>query len=752
MKTRQFALVLFGGITAISSAAIAGQPVHGRVSDAGTVAPVGGATVRIQGRPGHATSNKEGEFTLANVPPGTWTLEVSKPPFTATTDTVVVEGDHPPDPVELLLIGEVDTLKLVEPMKPHPTPPGGVEVIREEIQRIPGTRGDMLTAVQSLPGIANTGTFTPFSSGVIIRGSDPSDARILVDGFEIPLLYHFGAVQSIIPTEMIQGIQYAPGGFGTENGRASSGVIEVQSRPGTDKLGGFAELSFINGAVMLHGPIGDPSNHATFAVSFRRSVVDALVPAVLGKDSGLQFSVLPRYYDWQARADWQPRDRWHLSLFVFGTDDRTVFAMTPKSDTGDPLLSGNIGTRTDFNRAIASVAYQGERFKNRAAMSLDLTKFSFDMSTDRHLHLRNEGMSFRDEAQLILTPWLTLRGGAESITQLANLDEKMPRPQREGDPAAMSFTYDPIVARTMTATLPTVAGWASADVALGRRAALVGGLRYDGFLRNNAHVVQPRAELKVFAGKNTFRAAGGLYSRPPYWEDEITQTNLQPERAWQSSLGWERELLPGLTLQTTGFYTRRSNLIMFGGTTRETATGNDVYTNGGTGQTYGGELMLTARGPHHFGWVAYTLSRSTRQDGAGAATRLFDFDQTHNLVIVGSRRFGKDDHWQIGGRFQFTTGKPYTPVMGAHYMTDLGRYEPQWGAVNSQRMEPMHQLDLRLDRLWQFKDWRLSAYLDVQNVYSHAAVMDYRYNDDYTQKTSVKTLPILPSIGVRAEF
>jgi outer membrane receptor protein involved in Fe transport len=604
--------------------------------------------------------------------------------------------------------------------------------------------------VQSLPGIANTGTFTPFSSGLIIRGSDPSDARILVDGFEIPLLYHFGAVQSIIPTEMIEGIKYAPGGFGAENGRASSGIIEVNSRPGSDKLGGSAELSFINGAVALHGPIGG-SHQATFSLSFRRSVVDALVPAVLPKSSGLEFSVLPRYYDWQARVDWQPADRWHLALFFFGTDDSTAFALDRK-DTGDPLLTGNFGTSTSFNRAIASATFQAPAFKNRAAVSLDLTRFAFTMSTDRHLKLRNEGVAFRDEAQLALGRRLTLRGGAEAIGQFASLDEKMPRPSREGDPAAMNFTYDPIVTRDLQVALPTVAGWASADVVLGEKASLVTGLRYDGFLRNSAHVLQPRAELKVWLGKNTLRASGGLYSRPPYWEDEIVQASLKPEKAWQSAVGWERELLPGLTLQTTAFYNYRTNLIMFGQQTRTNAVGDDVYTNEGTGKTYGAELMVSTRGPHHFAWLAYTLSRSQRQDGAGAPERLFDFDQTHNLVLVGSRRFGKEDRWQIGGRFQFTTGKPYTPVLGATPMSDIGRYQPLFGALNSRRMEPMHQLDLRIDRFWQLQTWRLSAYLDVQNVYMHATVMDYRYNNDYTQKTAIKTLPILPSIGLRGEF
>jgi hypothetical protein len=85
-------------------------------------------------------------------------------------------------------------------------------------------------------------------------------------------------------------------------------------------------------------------------------------------------------------------------------------------------------------------------------------------------------------------------------------------------------------------------------------------------------------------------------------------------------------------------------------------------------------------------------------------------------------------------------------------MADLQRYQPIYAPVNSSRMEAMHQLDLRLDHWWKFQHWKLSTYLDVQNVYYHASTMDYRYNQDYTKKNEVRTLPILPSFGVRGEF
>jgi hypothetical protein len=735
-----------------SSAAVAGPldgRIEGRVIDATSGEPIAGATVKIQGRKASATSDRYGRFRFENQPEGTWVVEVSKPPFISTSDTVVLAAGQPPPPVELVLIGEdnVASVSVVEIPKRESPAPGGTALVRDEIQKMPGTRGDFLASLQSLPGIANTGTFTPFSSGVIIRGSDPSDARILVDGFEIPLLYHFGAVQAILPTEMIDQVVYAPGGFGAEHGRASAGVIEVKSRSGASRLGGFAELSFVNGAMFLQGPIG---KHATFALSLRRSVVDALLPAVLPKGTDLSFSVLPRYYDWQARVDWQPRDRWKLALFYFGTDDSTSFA-TGKPNESDPALSGSFDNRTHFDRLIASASYEGPRFKNRVALSADLTRFSFAMSSDRHLKLNNQGLTVREEAELPLGSRVTLRGGAEAMGQLVGFDRKMPRPQREGDPSILNFTYDKIVEEKEQVVLPTLAAWTSAEVRMGEAVTATGGLRYDGFLRNGAHLVQPRLEVKVALGKNTVRASGGLYSRPPYWEDEVVQSNLRAETAWQSALGVERELFPGLTGQATGFYTHRSNLIMFDGTTR-TAAGDSGYVNQGSGRTYGGELLLTWRGKHHFAWLAYTLSRSLRQDGPGATERLFDFDQTHNLVLVGSRSFGKNDQWQVGGRFQFTTGKPYTPVVGSVFMADLQRYQPVFAPVNSTRMAPMHQLDLRLDHWWQFDSWRLSAYLDVQNVYFHPSTLDYRYSADFKQKTAVQTLPILPSFGIRGEF
>jgi hypothetical protein len=57
-----------------------------------------------------------------------------------------------------------------------------------------------------------------------------------------------------------------------------------------------------------------------------------------------------------------------------------------------------------------------------------------------------------------------------------------------------------------------------------------------------------------------------------------------------------------------------------------------------------------------------------------------------------------------------------------------------------------------VDKSWQLRRWKMSTYLDVQNVYNHAADEAYVYNYNFSQKAYQTGLPIIPSLGVRGEF
>ncbi len=731
--------------------------VTGRVVDLIRGTTVAGAKVTVVETGATTTSNRQGIFEFATLPPGTATLRASSPRFEALDTPVTIGPDgHVSELVEIGIFDQIESVSVTTIVPRERPAPGGAQISREEITVVPGSRGDVLSAVQSLPGMAQTGTFN-LAGGLVIRGSAPSDSRVFVDGVEVPIIFHFFNLQSILPSEMIDDVIYAPGGFGVEYGRASGGVVEVLTRRPKSQYHGTAEMSFINAGGFVQGPLLGP-NHAgrydpVFALGFRRSFIDALLPLALKGNKDLSFTALPRYYDYQARVDWQITDGWRLGFFLFGIDD--LFKLTSNADSAaDPSLTGStFVNETAFLRAITSATYESERVFSRTTASGMHGRFIFEAGPDRYLRFDGPGAALRNETRIHVTPRLLVRTGGEAERWWFNSHVKFPRPPREGDPQNPNFSFDkPIEFNEEASALTYLSLWLMGDVDVTRRLTIGAGLRYDGFLRSYDHVLQPRGSAKLkLTDRLLLRAAGGLYTRPPDFNDEFSQRSLDPEKAWQTTMGLEHKLREGLTLQATGFYTWRTNLIGWKTNRNDPGAGLDAYDNRGVGKTYGGELFVRARTERSFGWLAYTLSRSLRRDDPGSPERLFDFDQTHSLILVGSRTF-KDGKWRLGGRFQYTTGKPTTPVTGSVFQSDLGYYQPEYGKVNSRRYEAQHQLDVRVDRIWKFQHWTLSAYLDVTNIYMHPAPLQAQYTYDYTKDQSIKNVPILPALGVRGEL
>ena len=154
-------------------------------------------------------------------------------------------------------------------------------------------------------------------------------------------------------------------------------------------------------------------------------------------------------------------------------------------------------------------------------------------------------------------------------------------------------------------------------------------------------------------------------------------------------------------------------------------------------------------GRRFFGWLAYTLSRSERRDG-NERYHLFDWDQTHILSALASYKLGRG--WELGARFRYVTGKPYTPPTAAVFDSDAGAYQPIDGAPSSARDDAFHRLDVRVEKTWTFSEWKLSAYVDVQNAYNRKNVEGRSYNFNYSRSGNATGLPLLPIVGIRGEL
>jgi hypothetical protein len=189
-----------------------------------------------------------------------------------------------------------------------------------------------------------------------------------------------------------------------------------------------------------------------------------------------------------------------------------------------------------------------------------------------------------------------------------------------------------------------------------------------------------------------------------------------------------------------GFYKAFSNQVVAGAG------------NAGRGDAYGIEAFLRYKDDgRFFAWLSYTLSRSERRDLPTGPMSLFQYDQTHALTLVGSYRLGGG--WQLGGRFRLTSGSLYTPSSFGSFDDAAGSQMPALGYPPfGQRLPFFQQVDLRADKTWSFAGWKLTGYLDVQNVYAAPNPQGVSYNYNFTQSKYSVGLPIVPSFGLRGEF
>ena len=64
------------------------------------------------------------------------------------------------------------------------------------------------------------------------------------------------------------------------------------------------------------------------------------------------------------------------------------------------------------------------------------------------------------------------------------------------------------------------------------------------------------------------------------------------------------------------------------------------------------------------------------------------------------------------------TGNPTTPLVGGIHDTYSQYYQRGFGEINSVRLPDFHQLDLRVDKTFLLRKFRIGLYLEVQNIYN----------------------------------
>ncbi len=714
-----------------------------------------GAVVTVRGPDGFAaelTTGEDGAWVVRDLPAGRYSVSVRAAGFEGLAVDEEVELGQSTEVLYRLQASGGGSEIIVQGERP-PREVTKRTLERREVARIPGTNGDALRAIQNLPGVARPPAIAGF---LIVRGSAPNDTQIFIDGALVPLAYHFGGLSSVVPTELIDRLDFYPGNFSVQYGRVMGGIVDVGLRsPTTDgKYHGLAQIDLIDGRFMLEGPLPIfKEKNVRFVVGGRRSWVDTWLKPTL-EAAGAGVTSAPVYYDYQAFVEAEPTPRSKLRAGFYGSDDRLeILIRSPLA--ADPVLGGNIGLHTGFWRAQAT--YQndlGDDTRLRGMFSYGKNTVEFSLGA-MFFTLYSQQISSRLELSRRLARGVTLNVGQDLLWAPYDLNVRAPRPPRPGEPDPGPFAARPPLVVKESTSLYRPAAYAEAEIAPTDRARIVAGYRVDYAKDTQRWDASPRANGRIVVvpafPKTTVKGGVGVFHQPPQPQETnlvFGTPGLRSNRAIHYSLGVEQELTRKIDVSLEGFYKQLDGLVSRAPST----SGGFDYTNQGSGYVVGAETLLRYKADSRFfGWVAYTLSRSVRRAAPGEPLRLFQYDQTHILTALGSYRLGRG--WEFGLRFRFVSGPLDQPCLGGILNSAAGAYACVQGPGFTERLPSFHQLDLRLDKTWVYTGgWKLHTYLDVLNVYNRQSPEGLQYNYNFSQSTYQTGLPLIPSLGVRAEF
>lgn len=607
--------------------------------------------------------------------------------------------------------------------------------VRETNRVAPG--GDPAQVTQLLPGVQSR----PGSTDVVIRGSGPNDSRYFVDDIAVPSLFHDIANLSVVPAQQLASVDFNSGGFGVQYGEATGGVIVLRS---VDQLAEAPRSEFVVNVPFYLGIFHERplSAQSSVAFSFRRSTIEAIIPAVLPKE--LDATVVPYFFDAYARYQHKTENTSHKLTALSSMDGLNLVVPFEGSEREDGRA--DVTFRNSFSLlALERDHNLGDGWRYRSTPQYRIFRFKANFISNQ-LYLNGKTLFIPTEFSKRLDKGRYFYLGFSPEWNQTRVDAEAPVPVND-DPF-----FDPEDApkqkTSQTYSFAQYAAWSAIDLGFDALT-LTPGLRlfHSGLIEKSG--VDPRLQARYSLNKeNNLKAAVGQYSISPE-PAEATEAFGNPDLGFEKSLhyvlGIETRWDDRWETEFQGFYKKTYRLIVSGGPKN--------YEDTGLRRTYGLEAFIRRNLTEKlFGWVSYTYSVSKEKKSEEDPWFTSSYDQTHILNFAGSYRLSA--YWDLGSRFKYNTGSPYTPVSSTVYNVNLDKYQPQYDRDNpySARLPAFHSLDLFATYDSLFNEFKLKYQFGVQYIALTKRISSVDYNYDYTEKEFVANLPPIPYFQLSGEF
>ncbi|MRT94476.1 TonB-dependent receptor [Ancylomarina sp. 16SWW S1-10-2] len=758
--------------------------ITGYVKDK-TDLPLIGASVYLENTTNGATTDANGYYSITNVTPNTYNLVVSYLGYDGQTRYNIEVKSVGNQLYNFILLEQNQNLSEIvvsnknKVTRPRETPLSTQTLSAVEIATYPGGNNDVVRVAQSLPGISpSTGGFR---NDLIIRGGAPNEAVYYLDGVEIPNINHFstqgssGGPVGMLNVSFIDDVSLATSAFGSQYDNPLSGVLQFSQREGNNrKHNTNFRLSASEAAITHEGPLFKGKNKeskTSYIISARRSYLQFLFKMI-----GLP--IRPDYWDYQYKITHKIDKYNTLNLIGLGSIDEFEI---DASGTIDEDEQSTLDQTPFIEQRTNTIGLSWKnRFKNgkgfmQTTISNNLLVNDFsrykDNENQKDLYFKNDSREMETKLRYSLTYYTKdwrLVGGFN--TQRSDYKNKT-IDTNEG------FQYNTKI-NFMKYGLFANATKSFFD----QRLDFSFGFRTDGdsFTQGNdlLSTFSPRLALSYeFIDDWKIKASVGRYFKlPPYTilgykeNDVFLNKNINYTQSDHYVLGIERILGPSSNISVEGFYKRyedypvsvRDQVSLANKGADFNVLGNEEVKSVGKGRAYGLEFLFQQKLSHRFyGIFSYTFfySEFTGFDRSKYLPSVWD--SRHLISFTGGYKLKKN--WEVSARYRFAGGTPIVPV---NTEATTARYPDivlDYNRLGEDKLGVFSQLDVRIDKKWNFKKLSVDLFFEIQNILMHKSPETPEYviqRDDKGNITEPRNLVQLaeedgksiPTIGIVIDF
>ena len=743
------------------------------------------------------TVNNQGYFEFKDIPSGLYNVRALSPKGQMQTLHEVRVRSTKPTYVNLY-VERISTLEEVAVRADafHRTPetPLSIKNInRSEMMRMPGAVLDLSKVVQNFPGVLPKPSF---GYAIAMRGGAPNENRYLLDGISLPTVNHFsiqgasGGAVSLINLDHIQGMDLVTGGFPADVDDALSGVLQLEGRNARgDRWGVRATQGGTDYGITLEGPVGDKT---LITMSGRNSFSQHYFKL-------FNIPVLPTYQDAQLRIHHKIGPRKDLTIIgVGGWDDYQLYT----DGRGSDALLYNVGYIPEGTQQTEVLGARYRSFTNNGRWEYVLSRDHVGNQAEKFIG--NTGLDgdrlldysstetntrFNVSHHVVSKDW-QWKYGLNLVSRNYGLDMWNVR-----------YNNDLAVQRIDTADYLAQQDFLSAGAFthltrhyLERRLSTSAGVRMDMHTLNLTTInplaqLSPRMSAQYHLNESwAIQGNLGSYTQMPPAITILANTAnnwLQYSyagRVNQAATGIEFQNGQTYRFSLEGYYKDyrqmpylwADQMAFSQAIGAYVSVGDQVSSSRAQGRSYGLELFLQQKLKGTYWWtMSYNFGYSETRLDASQEWKPTVWDNRHNINLVLGKVWGKG--WQIGAKYRWATGTPYTP-----FDSELSASTANWDVLQrgifdvdqimGERLPAYSVIDVRLDKTYNKEKYSLTWFLDLQNFTSSsiplmpyltverdeltaAPLEDPNSTDSYLVKTiDSDTGRLLPTIGLILEI